>query len=161
MNLRAEGGTDIRAALMAGIDASLNVKLSSIFSDVLMARSWCRRNSQIYVEHGAHDDLSLWWKSGEYGGNPRKRDCEKSTSANPNFLDRLWQRSRFSVPPPDIWDEQRFCEEGIRGQRCNSAGFKTFNWNISSSQYCFYMVLEKYTRKKICNIAKIHMLKNH
>ena len=40
MNLRAEGGTDIRAALMAGIDASFNVEISSsIFSDVIMARS--------------------------------------------------------------------------------------------------------------------------
>ena len=39
MNLRAEGGTDIRAALMAGIDASLNVEMSSIFSDVIMTRS--------------------------------------------------------------------------------------------------------------------------
>ena len=59
MNLRAEGGTDIRAALMAGMDASLNVEMSSIFSDVIMARSRCRRNCQINVEHGAHDDLSL------------------------------------------------------------------------------------------------------
>ena len=41
MNLRAEGGTDIRAALMAGIeiDASLDVEMSSIFSDAIMARS--------------------------------------------------------------------------------------------------------------------------
>ena len=157
MNLRAEGGTDIRAALMAGIDASLNVEMSSIFSDVIMARSWCRSNSQINVEYGAHDDIPLRWKSGKYGGNPRERDCEKSTSANSNFLDCLWKRGRFSVPPPDLWDEQRFCEEGIRGQRCNSAGLKSFNWNVSS----FYMELEKIHKEKdICNIAKIHVEKS-
>ena len=40
MNLRAEGGTDIRAALMAGTDTSSNVvEMSSKFSDVIMVRS--------------------------------------------------------------------------------------------------------------------------
>ena len=40
MNLRAEGGTDIQAALMAGIDTSSNVlEMSSKFSDVIMVRS--------------------------------------------------------------------------------------------------------------------------